>query len=115
MDGAKRAVRKADRYVKEERGETETHTTGKSQTTHSQPMVIQVIKLPTINSEPFEGNIETCSRFWEQFESSVDKNQSVTTINKHVFLRGCLEGEPKRLVDGIAVKEQTYERTKKIL
>jgi hypothetical protein len=72
--------------------------------------------LPTIKLEQFAGDIETWSRFWEQFESSVDKNQSVfTTINKHVFLRGYLEGEPKRLVDDIAVTEETYKHTKKIL
>jgi len=53
--------------------------------------------------------------FLEQFESSVDKNQSVSTINKHVFLRGYLEGKPKRLVDGIAVTAETYEQTNKIL
>ena len=71
--------------------------------------------MPTIKLEPFAGNIERLSRFWEQFESSVDKNKSVSTINKHVFLRGYLEGEPKRLVDGIAVSEEMYEQTKKIL
>ena len=47
LDGVKRAVRKADR-VKDERGETATHTAGKSQTVHSQPTVIQEIKLPHI-------------------------------------------------------------------
>jgi len=36
-------------------------------------------------------------------------------VNKHVFLRGYLEGEPKMLVDGIAVTASTYEDTKKIL
>ena len=60
------------------------------------------------------GNIETWSIFWEQFESYVDRNQSVSTINKHVFLRGYVQGEPKRLIDGIAVTEETYEQTKKI-
>jgi hypothetical protein len=39
----------------------------------------------------------------------------VSTINKHVFLCGYLEGEPKSLVHGIAVTEETYEQTKKIL
>ena len=115
VDGVKRAVRKADRIIKEKHGETAPHTTGRSQTTPSQPKLIQEIKLPTIKLEPFAGNIETWSRFWEQFESSVDKNPSVSTINKHVFLRGYLEGEPKRLVDGIAVTEETYEQTKEIL
>jgi hypothetical protein len=93
VDGVKRAVRKADRIIKDKRGESAPHTTGKLQITHSQPTVIQEIKLPTIKLEPFAGNIETWSRFWE-LESSVYKNQSVSTINKHVFLRGYLEGGP---------------------
>jgi hypothetical protein len=113
--GAKRAVRKADKIIKDKRGETAPHTTGKSQIPHSQPTVIQDIKLPTIKLESFAGDIETWSRFWNQFESSVDRNQCVSTINKHVFLRGYLEGEPNPLVGGIAVTEETYEQTKKIL
>jgi hypothetical protein len=36
-------------------------------------------------------------------------------LNKHAFLKGYLEGEPKMLVDGIAVTATTCEETKKIL
>jgi len=36
-------------------------------------------------------------------------------VNKHVFLRGYFECEPKKLVDGIAVTASAYEDTKKIL
>jgi hypothetical protein len=36
-------------------------------------------------------------------------------MNKHVFLRGYLNGKPKHLVDGIAVTAETYEETKRIL
>jgi hypothetical protein len=32
-----------------------------------------------------------------------------------MFLRGYLEGEPKMLVEGIAVVADTYEETKRIL
>jgi len=77
--------------------------------------VLQKVKLPTIKLEPFAGDIEECFRFWEQFQSSVDQNPAVSRINKHVFLREYLEGEPKRLVDGIAVTADTYEEVKKIL
>ncbi|KAJ8872961.1 hypothetical protein PR048_026577 [Dryococelus australis] len=49
------------------------------------------------------------------FESSVDKNVSVSTINKHVFLREYLGAEPKRLVEGIAVTADTCKQTKNIL
>ena len=44
----------------------------------------------------------------------MDKTPSVSQINKRVFLRGYLEGEPKHLVDGIAVTEETYEETRRI-
>jgi hypothetical protein len=71
--------------------------------------------LPAIKLEPFAGDVEIWSRFWEQFRSSIDDDASLSAINKHVFLRGYLEGEPKMLVDGIAVTANTYEETKKIL
>jgi hypothetical protein len=74
-----------------------------------------MIKLPTIKLEPFSGDIETWARFWEQFKQSVNNDPSLTTINKHIFLWGYLEGEPKHLVEGIAVVAETYEETKKIL
>ena len=71
--------------------------------------------LPPLRLEPFAGDVEMWARFWEQFESSLDQDPTLSTINKHVFLRGYLEGEPKRLVDGIAVTASAYEDTKRIL
>jgi hypothetical protein len=73
------------------------------------------VKLPAIKLDAFKGDVETWSRFWEQFRSSIDEDTSLSTINKHVFLRGYLEGEPKLLVEGIAVTANTYEETKRIL
>jgi len=69
-------------------------------------------RLPLIKLEPFSGDIETWARFWEQ---SFDNDPSLATINKHLFLQGYLEEEPKHLVEGIAVVAKTYEETKKIL
>ena len=73
------------------------------------------VRLPPIKLEPFSGDIETWARFWEQFTQSIDKDSSLSTISKHIFLRGYLEEEPNHLVEGIAVIAETYEETKKIL
>lgn len=73
------------------------------------------VKLPTIKLEPFKGDIEEWQSFWEQFTSSVDSNPNLSVIDKHVFLRGYLHDEPKRLVDGISIVADTYETTKKLL
>ena len=77
--------------------------------------VTHSVKLPAIKPEPFAGNVETWSQFWEQFRSSIDDNTSISTTNKHVFLRGYLEGESKMFLDGIAVTANTYKETKRIL
>ena len=45
----------------------------------------------------------------------MDINPSLTTINKHIFLRGYLEEEPKHLVETTAVVAERCEDTKKIL
>ena len=73
------------------------------------------MKLPAIRIEHFTGNVENWPLFWEQFRSSIVDDASLSTINKHVFLRGYLEREPRLLVDGIAVTASSYEETKKIM
>jgi hypothetical protein len=73
------------------------------------------MKLPPIKLEAFAGDVETWARFWEQFESSIQNDPTLSTVNKHVFPRGYLEGEPKMLVDGTAVTASAYADTKKIL
>jgi hypothetical protein len=52
--------------------------------------VTHSVKLPPIKLEPSAGDVETWARFWEQFESSIDKDPTLSVVNKHVFLRGYL-------------------------
>ncbi|GFU42112.1 integrase catalytic domain-containing protein [Nephila pilipes] len=73
------------------------------------------VKLPTIKINTFFGGIEEFPSFWERFNSCIDSNASLSLVDKHVFLRGYLDGEAKRLVDGISVIGDTYETTKKLL
>jgi hypothetical protein len=76
---------------------------------------VHSVKLPPIKLEPFSGDVESWSHFWEQFESSTDNHPHLSALNKPVVLRGSLEGQPKLLVEGIPVSASTYEDTKRIL
>ncbi|GFS78532.1 uncharacterized protein NPIL_702611 [Nephila pilipes] len=73
------------------------------------------VRLPTVNINTFYGEIEEFHSFWERFENCIDKNESLSQIDKHVFLRGYLDAEAKRLVDGISITADTYTMTKEIL
>ena len=118
IDSAKRAILKANQEIG--RRLTSSAVNPSISELPSAPPTARIpvthsVKLPPLKLEPFAGDVETWARFWEQFESSTDQDPTLTTINKHVFLRGYLEGEPKMLVDGIAVTASAYEDTKKIL
>jgi len=91
IDKTKRAIEKASRRMDNDL----SATTAPLNIHGSIGPVTQSVKLPAIKLESFAGNVETWSRFWEQFRSSIDEDASLSTINKHVFLLGYLEGEPK--------------------
>jgi hypothetical protein len=111
IDEAKRGILKATTEI--ERKESAA-TSGAPLNQHVTP-ISRPINLPPLKILPFSGDIETWPRFWEQFSSSVDQNNLVPTIDKHVLLRGYLEGEPRYLVEGIAVIAENYAETKRIL
>jgi hypothetical protein len=46
--------------------------------------VSRSVKLPALKMEPFKSDVETLSRFWEQFRSSIVEDASIATVNKHV-------------------------------
>ena len=115
MEAALRAIQKANRALEKFSSATAAAAFTTAPTT---PEVVQggaKTKLPTLVLDPFDGDISKWQRFWEQFCASVDENRAVATIDKHVFLRSYLRGEPKRLVEGIAITADTYEATKKTL
>ncbi|GFQ78899.1 integrase catalytic domain-containing protein [Trichonephila clavata] len=86
-----------------------------SDSIHYAPSPNVTVKLPTVNINTFYGEIEEFHSFWERFENCIDKNESLSQIDKHVFLRGYLDAEAKRLVDGISITADTYTMTKEIL
>ncbi|GFU20513.1 integrase catalytic domain-containing protein [Nephila pilipes] len=73
------------------------------------------VNLPTIKITAFCSEIEEFHSFGERFENCIDKNERLSLIVKHGFLRGYLDGEEKRLVDGINVTADTYTTKKDII
>jgi len=92
IDSAKRAIYKGVRPIDSTLSASMSTMRLATTTLPTHTAIVPTIKLPTIKLEPFSGDIESWPRFWEQFQSSVDTNPSVSQINKHVFLRGYLEG-----------------------
>ena len=116
IESAKRAILRISHQIERHLATSTANVTitgaGEAEATAAPIAPSATIRLPPIKFEPFSGDTGTLARFGEQFKQSIDDDPSLTTVNKHTFLRGYLEEEPKHLVEGIAVVAETYEETK---
>ena len=72
-------------------------------------------KLPRLDLQIFNGDILKFSAFWDRFETAIDKNEGIPTIEKFNYLIHYLEGAAARIVDGLQITEKNYDAAKKIL
>ena len=63
----------------------------------------------------FNGDITRFYSFWQSFESAIDKNESLTAVDKFNYLVNILEGEAFRVIQGLEIVEENYEHAKETL
>jgi hypothetical protein len=89
VDRYKRAIRTANTNIRHKPRDVIHPITSTVRAAHTQPKIVQVPKLNTIKLEPSSGYIETMSRFWELFESSIDNTRqsqpSTNTLRTETF------------------------------
>ncbi|XP_028409239.1 uncharacterized protein LOC114531823 [Dendronephthya gigantea] len=72
-------------------------------------------KLPKLTLPKFKGDVTTYKSFWQIFESTVDKNAQLTSIDKFNYLVSLLEGQALRSIKGLAITEDNYQAALDIL
>ena len=72
-------------------------------------------KLPRIELPKFTGDVTKFCSFWESFESSVDHNPNLSTIEKFNYLKALLEGSAAHSIQGLALTEANYTAATDIL
>ena len=73
------------------------------------------IKLPKLNIKKFDGDFTEWSSFWDIFEASVHKRTDLEGIEKFTYLKGLIEGEALKLVQGFNLEAQYYDEAVKLL
>ena len=82
---------------------------------HSELPTIMKLKLPKIKLPKFNGDVTKFCSFWESFESSVDCNPNLSTIDKFNYFKALLEGSAAHSVQGLALTEANYAAATDIL
>lgn len=82
-----------------------------SATTVSNPLqqVSSMAKLPEITINSFSGDFSEWSSFFELFENLIIKDPGLTDIQKFVYLKSYLKGEPLGLVNSLQLSNSNFQ------
>ena len=65
-------------------------------------------RLPEVKLSVFKGNFEEWETFWSSFRTNVDVPDDLEKTTKFIYLVQSLEGEPKEMINGLAINDDNY-------
>lgn len=81
----------------------------------SEPIHRQRVKLPEISIPPFTGEISQWTSFMELFSALILNDSSLTSIQKFIYLKSYLRGEPVKLIDTLELTNDNFKIALEIL
>ncbi|XP_058816896.1 uncharacterized protein LOC131680194 [Topomyia yanbarensis] len=70
---------------------------------------IDHVRLPQIKLQTFNGDIDEWLSFRDLFTSFIHWKPDLPEVEKFHYLKGCLQGEPKRLIDPLQITKANYQ------
>ena len=65
-------------------------------------------RLPEVKLSVFKDNFEEWETFWSSFRTNVDVRDDLEKTTKFIHLVQSLEGEPKEMINGLAITDDNY-------
>ena len=65
-------------------------------------------RLPEVKLSVFKGNFKEWETFWSSFRMNVDVRDDLEKTTKFIYLVQSLEGEPKEMLNGLAINDDNY-------
>ena len=72
-------------------------------------------KLPEVKLTVFKGDFGEWETFWSSFRTNVDVRDDIEKTTKYIYLVQSLEGEPKEIINGLAMTDDNYNVAVQIL
>lgn len=66
------------------------------------------VRLPQIKLQTFSGDIDEWLSFRDLFTSLIHWKTDLPAVEKFHYLKGCLQGEPRNLIDPLPITESNY-------
>lgn len=73
------------------------------------------VNLPKLNIPTFSGDSSQFLEFFNSFTSAIDSNQSLSNVDKFIYLKSFLSGEASKTVAGFVLNDENYHSCLKLL
>ena len=73
------------------------------------------VKLPKLNIKKFDGDFTQWNSFWDIYEASVHRRTDIEGVEKFTYLKGLLEGDALKLVEGFNLEARYYDEAVQLL
>ncbi|GBN86696.1 hypothetical protein AVEN_221086-1 [Araneus ventricosus] len=73
------------------------------------------VKLPKLVLEKYSGDPKKITEFWNSYESTIDKNESLNKVKKFAYLKTLLIGAASNVVASLELNEKNYDECIKTL
>ncbi|XP_062556931.1 uncharacterized protein LOC134221760 [Armigeres subalbatus] len=67
------------------------------------------VRLPQISLQTFNGDIDDWLSFRDLFPSLFHRKTDLPDVEKFHYLKGCLQGEPKTIIDSLKITAENYQ------
>ncbi|KAG8228715.1 hypothetical protein J437_LFUL009397 [Ladona fulva] len=81
---------------------------GLTSPTHVSGAGMSRIALPKLNLVKFNGDLKAWQSFYDIFEASIHNSIKISDVEKFMYLRSCLKGEPLSLVSSLPLAGANY-------
>ncbi|XP_074026866.1 uncharacterized protein [Leptinotarsa decemlineata] len=69
---------------------------------------INTVKLPSMNLPEFRGDYNEWHQFRDIFIAVIDKNETLSNVEKLYYLKGCLKGPASQVIQSVEVSNENY-------
>ena len=73
------------------------------------------MRLPQLEVRKFTGKIHEWTEFWDSFNSAIHENESLSKVDKFIYLRGLVEEPAKSAITGFSLKGDNYSAAVELL
>ncbi|XP_064464421.1 uncharacterized protein LOC135375698 [Ornithodoros turicata] len=73
------------------------------------------VKLPKLEISKFDGDLRNWESFWDQFDSTIHSNESLSKVDKFKYLKSYLTGKAMTVIKGLSLSEENYSTAIELL